>query len=147
MKIIECLVQCNFSQKLNLLIFMFLKIFLTCTIFKVFIEFVTVLLLFYVLVFHSWGLWDLRSPTRHQTWTPCSEKQSLNQCTVREVPQYSLFSKEIKSSVKWGGRMRKVGWRDNNWCLKLWKLKKNRQKACQNSSWVIESYWFYTFTP
>ena len=29
------------------------------TIFKLFIEFVTILLLFYVLVFYPWGMWDL----------------------------------------------------------------------------------------
>ena len=39
---------------------------------KVFIEFVTILLLFYVLVFWPRGLWDLSSPTRDQTQTPCS---------------------------------------------------------------------------
>ena len=40
------------QRELNsLLLFFFLKIFLVWTIFKVFIEFVTILLLFYVLVF------------------------------------------------------------------------------------------------
>ena len=33
-----------------------------CTIFKTFIEFVTILLLFYVFVFWPWGMWDLGSP-------------------------------------------------------------------------------------
>ena len=38
--------------------FFFFKIFfLTWTIFEVFIEFVTILLLFHVLVFWSWGMW------------------------------------------------------------------------------------------
>ena len=37
---------------------------LMCTIFKVFTEFVTILLLFYVLVFWPQGMWDLSSPTR-----------------------------------------------------------------------------------
>ena len=36
--------------------------FLTWTIFKVFTEFVTVLFLFYVLVFWPRGMWDLSSP-------------------------------------------------------------------------------------
>ena len=44
-------------------IYCFLKdFFLMWTIFKVFIEFVTILLLFYVLVFWPWGMWDLSSP-------------------------------------------------------------------------------------
>ena len=49
----------------NLHIRIFLKIsFLTWTIFKVFIEFVAILLLFYVLVFWSQTMWNLSSPTR-----------------------------------------------------------------------------------
>ena len=49
-----------------------LKIFfLIWTTFKVFIEFVTILLLFYVLVFWPRGMWDPTSPTRDQTCTPC----------------------------------------------------------------------------
>ena len=37
---------------------------------KVFIEFVTLLLLFYVLGFWPQDLWDLSSPTGNQTCTP-----------------------------------------------------------------------------
>ena len=68
-----------------------------CTIFKVFIESVTVLLLFYVLVFWPWGTWDLSSPTRDRTCTPCSGRLSLNHWTTREVPSYFLVS------IFWGG--------------------------------------------
>ena len=57
-----------------------------CTIFKVFIECVTVLLLFYVLVFWPQGMWDLSSLTRDQTCTPFIGRQSLNHWTAREVP-------------------------------------------------------------
>ena len=60
--------------------------FLMWTIFKVFIEFVTVLLLFYVLVFSPQGMWDLSSPTKDRTCTPCIRRQSLNHWTAREVP-------------------------------------------------------------
>ena len=38
---------------------------------KSFIEFVTVLLLFYVLVFWLQGMWDLNSHTSDQTCIPC----------------------------------------------------------------------------
>ena len=41
------------------------------TILKVFIEFVTSLLLFYVLFLWLPGMWDLSSPTRDQTQTTC----------------------------------------------------------------------------
>ena len=46
--------------------------FLMWTIFKVFIEVVTVLLLFHDLVFWPQVMRDLNSPTRDQTHTPCT---------------------------------------------------------------------------
>ena len=55
-------------------------------IFKVFIEFVTISLLLYVLVFWPRGMWALSSPTRDQTRIPCIGRQSLNHWTAREVP-------------------------------------------------------------
>ena len=64
----------------------FLRFILMWTIFKVFVEFVTILLLFYVLVFWLRGMWDLSPPTRDRTLTPCIGKQSLNHWTTREVP-------------------------------------------------------------
>ena len=55
--------------------------------FKAFIEFVTILLLlFYVLVFWSRGIWDLSFPTRDRTCTPCIGRRSLTHWTAREVP-------------------------------------------------------------
>ena len=62
--------------------------FLTRTIFKIFIEFVTILLLFYVLVFWHWGMCDLSPKTRDQTHTPCVGRWSLTHWTAREVPEY-----------------------------------------------------------
>ena len=56
------------------------------TIFKVFLEFVTISLLFYALDFGPQGMWDLISPTRDQTCIPCIGTQSLNHSTTREVP-------------------------------------------------------------
>ena len=56
------------------------------TIFRDFIEFATILLLFYVLGFWLWGMWDFSSPTRDWTCTPCTERKSLNHWTIREVP-------------------------------------------------------------
>ena len=52
------------NVRCNGLVFLF-TIFLMWTIFKVFTEFVTILLLAYVLVFWLLGMWDLSSPTRH----------------------------------------------------------------------------------
>ena len=43
------------------------------------------LLLFYVLVFWLQGMWDLSSPTWDCTCTRCTERQSLNHWTAREV--------------------------------------------------------------
>ena len=48
------------------------------TIFKVFIELVTTLFLFYVLVFWPQGMWDLNSPTWDGTHAPCFGRRSLN---------------------------------------------------------------------
>jgi len=59
--------------------------------FKVFIKFVTTLLLFYVLIFWPWGMWDLSSLTRDQTHTLCVRRRSPNQWTVRIVPLSASF--------------------------------------------------------
>ena len=56
------------------------------TVFKVFIEFVTTVLLFYVLSFLPRGMWDLSSLTRGCTCTHCVGRLSLNHWTAREVP-------------------------------------------------------------
>ena len=51
--------------------FFFLGFFFWCgPVFKVFIEFVTILLLFYVLEFWPRGMWDLNYLTSDQTCTP-----------------------------------------------------------------------------
>ena len=69
----------------------FFFFFLMWTVFKVFIEFVTILLLFYVLVFRPRGIWDLSTPTRDGTLTHCIGRQTPNYWTTREVPKLSLF--------------------------------------------------------
>ena len=66
--------------------------------FKVFIEFVTILLLFYVLVFWPRDMWDISSPTRDRTRTPWIGRRSLNHWTAREVPQ-SEFKKTRNSII------------------------------------------------
>ena len=65
------------------------------TIFKVFIETVTILLLFYVLVFWPRGMWDLCSPVRDGTFTPCVGRQSFNHRIAREV----LVSTTLEANV------------------------------------------------
>ena len=59
--------------------------------FKVFTEFVTILLLFYVLGFWLWGKWDLNSPARGQTCTHCIGRWSLSHWTAREVSHILLL--------------------------------------------------------
>ena len=77
----------NFYYLLSsLLIWKLYSLFLLCFL-KVFIKCVTVLLLFHVLVFWLWSMWDLSSPTRDGTHTPCTGSQSLNHWTTRK----SLF--------------------------------------------------------
>ena len=67
--------------------------FLMQTIFKVFIEFVTILLLFYVLVSWPRGTWGLSSSARDQTHTLCIGRRSSNHWITWEVPM-SLFKTE-----------------------------------------------------
>ena len=91
------LTNMTFNQTTHLfLVCLFFKVFfLMWTIFKVFIEFVTILLLLYVLVFWPRGMWDLSSPTRDRTRTSCIGRRSLNHWTAREVPENS-FVKEVQ---------------------------------------------------
>ena len=63
--------------------------------FKVFIEFVIVLLLFYVLVFWLKSMWDLSTLIRDRTHTRCCGRRSLNQGTAGEGSAASLV-------VRWG---------------------------------------------
>ena len=55
------------------------------------IEFVTPLLLFYILLFWLWGIWDFSSPIRNWTSTPYFGRQSANDWTLREVHR-SVFT-------------------------------------------------------
>ena len=66
--------------------FFFKIFFLMWTIFKVCIEFATILLSIYVLFFWPQGTQDLSSPTRDGTQGLCSGSWSLNHWATREVP-------------------------------------------------------------
>ena len=72
------------------------------------------LFLFYVLVFWTWGLWDLTSPTRDPTHTHYTRKWSLNHWTAREVLGLGLerwdsegfiMSKKHISSLSWENKI------------------------------------------
>ena len=64
--------------------------FLRWTIFKVFIDFVTTLLLFFMFwFFWPQGMWDFSSLARDQTCILCTGR-SRNHWTIREVPQSSF---------------------------------------------------------
>ena len=92
-KAINCILSMNSDLFLKLKTTMAWRFFfLMWIIFKVFVEFVTTLLLFYVLFFCPQGMWDLSSPTRDQTHTPYIGRQTLiNKWTVREVPGLEIF--------------------------------------------------------
>ena len=73
-----------------------LRFFFIWTIFKVFIAFVTIFLLFYVLVFclasqHVGPLLLIRDLTH----TPCTGRRNLNHWTIREVPLITEIGKYI----------------------------------------------------
>ena len=59
--------------------------------FKVFIEFVTVLFLFYVLFFWPRGMWDLSSPKGMERTPAALKAQSLNYWEVPTLLSFSSF--------------------------------------------------------
>ena len=61
------------------------------TIFKVFIEFLTILLLFNVLIFWPQCRWDFSSPTRDLIHSPCTGRRSLNRRTAQGVPRHLSY--------------------------------------------------------
>ena len=90
-----------FGNHHQLLLHYYYYFFLMWTIFKVFIEFVTILLLFYALFFWPWGMWDPSSPTRDWTCTPCIGRWSLNHGTTREVLKKILKRYEFATLKKY----------------------------------------------
>ena len=72
----------------------FLRLFFNVDHFKVFIQFVTVLLLFYTLAFWQWGMWSLSSPLRNQTHTPCTRRRrpATELPGKSQDPHYGSFS-------------------------------------------------------
>ena len=61
------------------------------TIYKVFIEFVTTLLLFCVLVFWHQGMWGSKIPDQKLNCTPYIGRQSLDHWTTKEVLSLAAF--------------------------------------------------------
>ena len=74
----------------------FFKVFLTWTIFKVFIGFVTVLLLLFILWFFGLKACGIPVP---RTCTPCIGRRSLNHWTIREVPGNHISNNNSKPTV------------------------------------------------
>ena len=66
--------------------FLKISLFLTWTIFKVFIEFVKILFLIYILVFCLQDMSDLSSLTRDGTHALWRGRVSLNHCTMKGSP-------------------------------------------------------------
>ena len=90
----------SWTEKYRPVLFLFFFL-LMWTIFKIFIEFVTIVFLFYVLVFWPQGTWELNSPTRDQTCTPCIGWLSLNHWATSMSPQACI-------STDSGGFMAKI---------------------------------------
>ena len=61
------------------------------TTYEVFIEFVTILLQFYIMVFWSWSIWDLSFLTRDRTHTHYIGRWSLNHWSSRGFPYPVIF--------------------------------------------------------
>lgn len=92
--------SCMIDMSDKCYVWFFKDFYLMWTNFKAFIEFVTIWLLFYVLVLWPWDMWNLGSltplPTLH------IRKWSLNHWTTRRVPSpISLIIMAVKSNT-WG---------------------------------------------
>ena len=109
-------------------------LFLMWTIFKVFIEFVTISLLFYVLDFWPWGMWDLSSLTRDLTLTHCIGRGSL------KPPGKGLPGKSLQCHFKCSRSIK----RESFTCIfiqYIWKqiLRKHKKKTINESPY---DYWW-----
>ena len=60
------------------------------------IEFVAILILFYILVVWPQGMWDLSSLTRDPTCIPYPGRQGLNHWTARKVPGQELLRESFR---------------------------------------------------
>ena len=92
----------------------YLKYFFDMGYFKVFIEFVTILLLFYVLVFWLRGMWGLSSTTKNQPCTLMSWKaKSFNHWITREIPSLSTVSgiSMSKTCLVQPANLQSIAWR------------------------------------
>ena len=69
------------------------------TTFEVFIEFVTVIVSVLCLISWPWGMWDICSPTRGGTCTPCAGKQHLSHRSPGKSPRYLSDHNERESEV------------------------------------------------
>ena len=128
-----------------------------------FIELVTMLLLFYVLVFWLQGMWNLSSLTRDRTCIHCIGKRSLNHCTAREFPVIWFFGPEAcgilapqpgieLASPAWEGEVLTTGLPGRSLCTLLNKhlhLHRNfwtaqtRKIAMFSSSWGTTGLMFW----
>ena len=99
----------NFSRKVHSKIssshaFLFFKDFLKSTIFKVFIEFGT-LLLFFKKNFFFWprGVWGISSPTKDWTCSPCIGWQSLSHIFLINLSNGHFPMSPVCVSLQVGG--------------------------------------------
>ena len=77
----------------------FLDFFFTWTIKKIFIEFVTILSLFYVLFFGMRSIWDLKLPDQRSNPHPLHWKAKSQLLDHQESPQYTNFCLSIYQLV------------------------------------------------
>ena len=75
----------KYLEDMNVNVIFSLKKIFFMWLLKSLFEFVTVLLLLYVLFFWPGGMWELRSPARNQTFTSCIGSQCLNHWTTKKV--------------------------------------------------------------
>ena len=98
----QWMIQDNYLSFHSSFSFSFFKkdFFLMRTIFHVFTDFFTILLLFYVLDFWLQGMWNLSSPTRDWTRISCLWRRSLKHWTSGKAPTCAFQRSSATSSPK-----------------------------------------------
>ena len=125
----------------------FFFFFLMWTIFKVFIEFVTILLLFPVLDFWLWGMWDLNSLTWCQTCTPCTGRRSPNRWTSREVANNFLISLLTAVAPHSSTPAWKIPWMEEPGGLQSMRLRRVRHDWATSLSLFAFMHWRRKWQP
>ena len=110
---------------------------------KVFIEFVTIFLLFYVLIFWPWGMWNLSSSIGDWNGILWVGRWSLNQWTAREVPADVFLNHHVFANGWSRGFLNKRLGTQPHWSETRLPVKSQREKW---SGLLLLAVWWTRFS-